>query len=274
MRSFRRFAVFVVALAAFGLAVALTPATPAHAQEELIGCGADSGFNHPAYDNAYIQTSDLRPHTFKKGDTVTVKASPSLRGFPLEGTIFIGTGRGNPFLAQAPAQGTLVTLTYTFPADTVSPVGVGIDRNPSTEAVFEVSCVNIPPVQYTATATGRFGHGDEISVTRFERPNVVFQFGNPGGEPLQNVVLTCTIPEGEQATFTNQVYTHGAFSSVQRTEKTLVFSGRASVPRGQNFNVQFAVNPGMTLGGTSTITCVLSGSNFAPVTDTLVVRVR
>jgi hypothetical protein len=161
------------------------------------------------------------------------------------------------------------TLTYTIPATDMLQLVWEVNPGSSTWAVV----CGAAPV-YTAAARARFNHPDEISVTRNERPNMVFEFGNPSTTPLVNPVLVCRIPTNQQATFVSA--SRGPFASVSifGNGKGLFYTGLPAVQRGQNYNVQFRLNPGANIGQTSDVVCFLSGDNFALVGDRLRVRVR
>jgi hypothetical protein len=256
-----RFAIFMVILAAL-LGLALAAPQPALAQALSVGCTL---LNSPAYDFDLSKgrATEL-PFQFDVGDTVTITAGAPFNLSPTR--IQLGTVENPTLFATAPFPGTLV---YTFTTATSVPnVLVSVDTG---NATVRTSCAHVGT--YPATASGQFNHGDELSVTLSERPNIVFQFGNPGSQALTNVRLRCVT--GGAATFINQGVSRGPFSAVSMPNpQTLEFSGLASVPRGQNYNVQFSVIPGLGVGQLSDVFCILFGDNFASLSDRLSIRVR
>lgn len=130
------------------------------------------------------------------------------------------------------------------------------------------------PVPATAETQGpsyiQFNHPDEISMTANERPQVTVQFGNIGQSNLTNLQVVCRITEG-QARFTETIFTHGSFSSVEQGDTQLIFSGLAELPVGQNFNLSFVLEP---VAGVSQVICELFAESALLGTDMLRLSVR
>ncbi len=172
------------------------------------------------------------------------------------------------------------TATYTnTPSNTPVPPTSTSTNTPTNTATNTATNTltpsNTPTSTFTPTPSGfakaQFNHGNEISVTKSERPSISFQYGATTGLPLSNPRLECAI--SGQATFVTPVGNNG-FTTVTATATTLNFSGRAPLKNGQNYTATFKVNPGPTVGQISTLTCTLLGDNFAAVGDTLNIRVR
>lgn len=117
----------------------------------------------------------------------------------------------------------------------------------------------------------QFNNGD-INVNANERPQLVAQFGNNGSSDLQTVTMTCTVVSGT-ASFTETIYTNGAFDNVVYTPTELTFGTIRSLPPGQNYNVGMVIVPGDS-GTSSEVECVLSAVNAPDSVATQSISVR
>jgi hypothetical protein len=171
------------------------------------------------------------------------------------------------------------TATYTNTATNTAVPPSLTPTNTATNTTVPPTATFTPSKTPTNTATptpsgfakAQFNHGDEISVTKSERPSIIFQYGATTGKPLTNARIECSI--SGQATFVTPVSNNG-FTTVNSTSTTLSLSGRGPLQNGQNYTATFKVNPGATVGQISTLTCTLVSDNSAPVSDTLNIRVR
>jgi hypothetical protein len=157
--------------------------------------------------------------------------------------------------------------------DSVEDINAPLVQQPTLTPTASVT----PPATLTPTASTpqgpraiQFNHQNDVSVAEGEHPSLTVQFGNIGQEMLTAPSVVCRVSEGE-AVFTGNANTNNIFSSVEATDTELIFSGLSELPVGQNYSIDFQVDP---VTGVSQITCELVANDTAVGSDTQQVSVR